>query len=125
MAYVLQIQLENINESLQVGDTIYYSSVETIGTGDLSFRVSGNSFSDLIKIGECSFINTSLQYIRVSGSLNVNPPVINSFIFFSKDNSANLSSAKGYYAEVKMVNNDNNNKSELFQIALEADVSSK
>ena len=47
------------------------------------------------------------------------------YLFFTKDNAHELSSIKGYYAEIKMVNNNNKSRSELFQISLAADESSK
>jgi hypothetical protein len=52
------------------------------------------------------------------------PPSANDFIFFSKDNMANMSSILGYYAEVKFVNKSNS-KIELFQIGTDIFESSK
>ena len=43
---------------------------------------------------------------------------------FAKDNCVNLSSLKGYYAEVKFVN-DSKQKAELFSVAAEIQQSSK
>ncbi len=121
MPYVLQMQIDNINDSLQIGDTVYYTSSNPSG----GFNVNNGSWEDITKLGTCSFINRNLGFIRISGSLNVEPPGANSYLFFSKDKLANLSSVKGYYAEVKMINNEYSKRSELFQIALGADISSK
>ena len=46
------------------------------------------------------------------------------FIFFSKDNKANLSSLVGYYAEVVM-KNESTSKAELYQVGSDISESSK
>lgn len=113
MAYVLQLQLQNINELLQLNDTVYY------------VPAGGSTTMDAVLIGTCSFIDVANNTIRVSGDLNINPPSANDYLFFTKDNNANLSSIKGYYAEVKIINNDYSNYSELFQVGLGVEESSK
>ncbi|MDB0027190.1 hypothetical protein N9D80_01380 [Flavobacteriales bacterium] len=113
MAYVLQLQLQNINELLQLNDSVYY------------MPAGGSATMDAVLIGTCSFIDAANNTIRVSGDLNINPPSANDYLFFTKDNNANLSSIKGYYAEVKIINNDYSNYSELFQVGLGVEESSK
>lgn len=113
MAYVLQLQLQNINELLQLNDSVYY------------MPSTGSTTIDAVLIGTCSFIDRSNNTIRVSGSLNINPPSTNDYIFFTKNNNENLSSIKGYYAEVKMTNDNYNEYSELFQVGLSVEESSK
>mgnify|MGYP001121028689 CR=1 FL=1 len=113
MAYVLQLQIQNINELLQLNDNVYY-----IPNGL-------NSGLDAVLIGTCSYIDEQLGIIRVSGDLNINPPGANDYIFFTKDNDVNQGSIKGYYAEVKISNNDNTNYSELFEVGLGVEESSK
>tara|TARA_S200002703_G_scaffold116522_1_gene102022 strand:- start:990 stop:1367 length:378 start_codon:yes stop_codon:yes gene_type:complete len=125
MPYVIEYQLENINASLQIGDAVYYTSSIQVGNNPNFFNINNNTYSDIVKIGTISFINRSTNKIRISGSANVNLPDNNNFLFFTKDNARNLSSIKGYYAELKMVNNNNDSRSELFQISLSADESSK
>ena len=125
MPYVIEYQLESINASLQIGDAVYYTSSIQVGNNPNFFNINNNTYSDIVKIGTISFINRSTNKIRISGSANVNLPDNNSFLFFTKDNARNLSSIKGYYAELKMVNNNNDSRSELFQISLSADESSK
>jgi hypothetical protein len=51
-------------------------------------------------------------------------PIASSFIFFSKDNKANLSSLVGYYAEVELTN-DSTSSAELFTVSAEMVESSK
>lgn len=51
-------------------------------------------------------------------------PTANDYVFFSQDNSVNLSSLIGYYAEPKFVN-DSNEYAELFSVGLGVTESSK
>ena len=51
-------------------------------------------------------------------------PTNSDFILFSKDNRGNTSSIRGYYAEVKMVN-DETTQCELFDVGTEIFESSK
>jgi len=66
-----------------------------------------------IEVDDSNFVNPS------SNSLSVN-----SFISFLKNNKFNKKSVKGYYAEVKFINNSNE-KAELFSIGSEISESSK
>ena len=125
MPYTVEYKLEKINSSLQIGDTVYHTSSNQIGFGSYSFNVNANDFSDIVKLGTVSSINRSTNKIRITGSLTLTLPENTGFLFFSKDNAHDLSSIKGYYAELKMVNNNNTSRSELFQISLAADESSK
>lgn len=113
MSYVLQLQIQNINELLQIGDSVYY-----IPNGQ-------NSGLSAVLIGTCSYINTDQSAIRVSGSLSIDPPTAGDYIFFTKNNAAHQGSVKGYYAEVKMINNNYDEYSELFQVGLGVEESSK
>lgn len=103
-----------LNISCQVGDTAYY--VPTTTTGNFNVNSSG-----IIEIGVISDITG----LVVTINNNLVPSVPNgSFILFSKDNKANLSSALGYYAEVKM-KNSSTVAAELFSMGIEMFVSSK
>ena len=65
--------------------------------------------------------NTITTYIPTT----TNRPTQNvSFILFSKDAQANMSSLMGYYAEVKFINNSNT-YAELYAISSEVVESSK
>lgn len=112
----VQLDFKNINDSLQVNDTVYYCVKENIG----GFSVS--EYSQITRLGKCTHIYS--DYIWVETDSNVNLPTVNDYIFFTKDNEVNLSSLKGYYAEVKF-KNDSNVKSELFQVGLSVNESSK
>tara|TARA_R100000482_G_scaffold97465_3_gene41653 strand:+ start:12302 stop:12679 length:378 start_codon:yes stop_codon:yes gene_type:complete len=125
MSYVVRIRLDNINDSASVGDTVYYTSAALVGSVTNNFLVNQNSYSDIITFGTIRAVNHTQGYIDVEGSANVDLPSSNSYIFFSKNNLINQGFVKGYYAELKMVNTDFINKSELFRISLAADESSK
>lgn len=98
---------QKINESLQIGDTIYYS----------------NDGSNIIKIGNVTAPLSSTQ-IQATVDATLVLPTTNSFILFSKDNKANLSSLVGYYAEVEFTN-DSTSAAELFTVSAEMVESSK
>ena len=55
---------------------------------------------------------------------NVPAPTTSNFIMFSKDNSANLSSLLGYYADIKFVNKSTD-KAEIFSVGCDVFESSK
>jgi hypothetical protein len=98
---------QKINESLQIGDTIYYS----------------NDGSNIIKMGNVTAPLSSTQ-IQITVDTTLVLPTTNSFILFSKDNKANLSSLVGYYAEVEFTN-DSTSAAELFTVSAEMVESSK
>lgn len=104
-----------LNVSCQVGDTAYY--VPTASSGGFTI----NSAS-VIEIGVITSI-VGLGQTLVIGTSLVSVPN-NAYILFSKDNKANLSSALGYYAEVKFKNNSTD-YSELFSIGADIFESSK
>ena len=56
--------------------------------------------------------------------LSTVPPTTSSFIFFVKDDEANVSSLLGYFAKVQF-KNDSKEKAELFTISAEINESSK
>ena len=113
-----------INVSCQVGDTAYYVDTNSVG----GFTVSTNSIATqentIVEIGEIREIQgpkTNTPAIIVETTLGYNElNGLNRFIFFSKNNKANLSSPLGYYASVKFVNDNNYTTAELY--AIEADI---
>jgi len=103
---------KTINSSIQAGDTVYKSII----TGG----VSGSP----IIIGECTAINA----VRDTVTCNINEwedrPTNSDFMLFTKDNKANLSSLKGYFAEVVMKNNSYK-PVELYAVGSEVSINSK
>jgi len=96
-----------VNDSLQVGDTLYYTNNGTV----------------LVQIGQVTSPLTSFG-VQATVESTLVLPTANSFILFSKDNKANLSSLVGYFAEVEMTN-DSTSYAELFSVNMEIAESSK
>ena len=126
----LQLEFSRINESLQVGDTAYYTT--SMGS---SGQFTTGSVSNIIAFGiVTSFNSTSIPcLVYVSwddgdydndGNPDIMPPSQGDYIFFGKNNAVNSSSLLGYYAEVKFVNNSNE-EAELFAVGSEISESSK
>ena len=108
----LKITFNNdINTSVQIGDTIYYAVIENGIMGEPSPR-SGMKLYD---------ITSNALYVTTSAG-TVIPP--NSFILFSKKNEINESSVKGYYADVTLENHSRK-RAELFAVSSEIAPSSK
>tara|TARA_A100000172_G_scaffold4336_2_gene2614 strand:- start:1866 stop:2228 length:363 start_codon:yes stop_codon:yes gene_type:complete len=112
---------EQLNSSLQIGDTIWY--LKTNSTG--GYDAAESSLAKKLGIVE-EIINTiENNKIIISNNFNTQTPDLNNiFIMFSKDNKANTSSLVGYYAEVSLENNSKE-KVELFSVGSEIVRSSK
>ena len=122
MALVTLEFTQPLNVSCQVGDTAYYVSTTTDG----GFNIASSS---IVEIGTIIQIQDQLATptltVRTSDTLAGFPETLNNqFIFFSKDNKANLSSPLGYFASVKFVN-DSTTEAELFSVSTEVIPSSK
>tara|TARA_R100000544_G_C2174307_1_gene33756 strand:+ start:18 stop:353 length:336 start_codon:yes stop_codon:yes gene_type:complete len=109
---LINLTFNSLNTSLQVGDTAWY--VETSNnTADTE---------DIVKIGEVKEINNNTIVVdSISSTL---ADIDGFFIMFSKNNKANLGDIKGYYAEVKLVN-ESTEKAEVFSLGSEISQSSK
>ena len=160
-----------LNESLQIGDTIYYAKntiniqggtanpnqlavQETTGGGytvnigysALAGSVEGaydyyqqglvdiTSDNDIVKIGVLSYfsqlstpsggIQSPTIELKIISESYLDPLPNNVYLFFSKDNRANLASLTGYYGLARLKNNSRN-KAELYAVSSEAVQSSK
>tara|TARA_R100000734_G_scaffold14511_1_gene10697 strand:- start:44 stop:457 length:414 start_codon:yes stop_codon:yes gene_type:complete len=126
-----------LNESVQVGDILYYvnASSEDMQGNSVAHESSGSqaaipSSNTIIEVGEITEIdytggNGNAEGQIVANIENATPlPTNTSFFFFGKDNRANMASLLGYYAEVEMVNNDTK-KAELYSVGSEIFESSK
>jgi len=111
-----------LNTSVQVGDTAYYANTTRVGVHhekNLSGVISLGPITNIIQWnGVNSFITSNMPIASMPG------PTIGSFIMFSKDNKANMSSILGYYAEVEFKNNSKT-EAELFSVGTEVFESSK
>ena len=125
-----------INESLQLGDTAYYSTLPAQGgtIGGFSGLVATAS-TLVVAFGIVSGIDRDTIPRTISvvydngdydfdGSPDITPPSAGDYIMFSKDRVVNSSSLLGYYAEVKFINNSQQ-KAELFSVGSEVSESSK
>ena len=94
MAVITMTFAKEINSSVQIGDMIYKCTI------------SSGVASSPIEVGTV----TAVTSLTVSCNIATGDvrPTANDFIMFSKDNKANLSTLKGYYAEVEMKNNSTN-----------------
>ena len=138
-----------LNTSLQIGDTAYYMNTlpQTITDYDYTLNnastnpaftenQSGNptqaySSTGFVEMGMVTDLPTNMggtlttaNQIKVYIDALETRPIPGSFVLFSKDSSANMSSLMGYYAEAEFVNNSNI-ESEIFAVNSEIVESSK
>jgi len=114
-----------LNASCEVGDTAYYvntSTSEKAGHENNGFTINS---TDPIEIGTIIEIADRLATptVKVYSTLAGWGTTPTSFIFFSKDNKANLSSPLGYYASVKLVN-DSTTEAEMHAVSMDIFTSS-
>ena len=118
----------DINESLQVGDNVYYCP----NTAHGGFRTVDNenlSNTGIVLIGDCTDVNRDENEVKVEVDAGV-PSTVSSgltagcFIMFSKNTQANINSLLGYYAETTFINNSPK-EAELFATSTEFSASSK
>ena len=112
-----------LNEAVQADskDIAYYAdtSQTTFGNG------STVQFADnVVKLGPIVDVNYVNNTITVDLANSTVLPSTNDFIFFAKDNRANMTSLLGYYNEVEMTNNSTS-IAELFSAGTEIVESSK
>ena len=112
----------NLDQSLSIGDTLYSS-------GSVSSSGGFTTASSPIELGEITALNRTTQTngnvgAQITIDTNRTEANINSnvaptmLLFYAKNNTVNLSSILGYYAEIKLTNTSTS-KSELFQIGVD------
>tara|TARA_R100000808_G_C2099737_1_gene117240 strand:- start:308 stop:688 length:381 start_codon:yes stop_codon:yes gene_type:complete len=126
MATVTLTFANKINESAQVGDTAYYVTTSAQGGFTTSLNNSDPTTENVyVKIGTIKSIAAGRLSMVCNTDLTTGQvPTTSHFIFFSKDNIANMSTTLGYYAEVVLKNNSTV-ESELFSIGCDVFESSK
>ena len=110
---------EQLNSSLQKGDTVWYLNTSHIG----GYDTAESSLAKKLGIVE-EIIDQNNQIIINNNFSSQEPNLEGAFIMFSKDSRANTSSLVGYYAEVSL-ENDSKEKIELFAVNSEIVQSSK
>ena len=119
MAITIKLKNKIDNDSLQVGDDAYYV------TPGAAIDGINHSTEDPIKIGEITEIDSDVGGVGLITVETVNStPSIDDFIMFQKNRRVNNTSLLGYYAEVKL-NNNSEDKAELFALSSEITASSK
>ena len=112
---------KGVNKSVQIGDIVYYVPIVAAGT-DAGNVSTATGYSNIVKMG--AVVHIKATSIIVDHDDNVPAPTTSNFIMFSKDNSANLSSLLGYYADIKFVNKSTD-KAEIFSVGCDVFESSK
>jgi len=108
-----------INVSVDVGDKVYFA--DPTETGGFNVGAGLLAFGTIASIQEQGNIAT---FTVDTGSSVAGFPTINSFILFSKSKQINSASVKGYYANVKFVNNSET-KAEMYSTSCDVTESSK
>jgi hypothetical protein len=122
----MQIKLTfntELNISLSIGDIVWYTPVTITGGHEVS------NTNSIIKLGEVESVDHKNKIVLIKkphDPLNYAGISLtqNDFVMFSKPNSINTSSIKGYYAKVRL-DNDSTEKIELFAVGSEISESSK
>ena len=121
----------------QGADVVYYSPTTDVPTthappvntpqvwaGTTTPHQTGGNILEIGPVVEIISWDGNSAAIIADMNPNTAPPTVDSFIFFSKDNKANLSSILGYYAEIEFRNNSQQ-EGELFSAGCEVFESSK
>ena len=123
----ITLTFDNINNSLQVGDMMYYSNLGTNISGIDSTELSNTYLiGPVVSIIDNSIADpTQTDWTIIVNHNTSNPgPVAGDYISFVKDTIVNISSLVGYYARARFVN-DSRIKAELFSVGSETSESSK
>jgi len=111
--------------SLQVGDKILYFTLGSVGGFDVTDN-DGTFIGTLESINNTTSLDDGTETTTlVVGNVNANAnPSLNDFIYFTKDETVNMSSLLGYFAKMQFKNNEKL-KAELFTVSTEVSESSK
>jgi hypothetical protein len=113
-----------LNQAVQPGtnDVVYFVSTSSY---PLSNSTTVNYADNLEKeLGPILAVNFANKTITCDVQTSTPIPTTSDFIFFSKDNRANMTSLLGYYAQVEIKNNSTE-EAELFSVGSEIFESSK
>lgn len=119
------------NDSLQIGDMIYFQTPTPLGgfNQQLNAPIFVGPVVDIFNAVGVSISSQDWNPPMFSMEVdNINPggtiPSVNDFIMFNKECSINMSGLVGYFAEVKIKNNSRE-KAEIFCLSSEITQSSK
>jgi len=114
MPITLTLTGQQIQDSVQKGDIIYYATP------------SGNNINqgDIIRLGVCDSINYATSVIVVDPLYVSTTPDDGDYVFYSKDNRVNTSGIVGYFAECELKNHSTK-AAEIFVVGADYVESSK
>lgn len=113
-----------VNPSPQIGDNAWYiPSVAILPEGGFDTSSSTPQTLGVITNISQGLNNTSIAVTNPDNATIAS--VLNGFFMYSRDQQSNISSIKGYYAELNMINDDITRDIELFRVGVEASESSK
>ena len=113
-----------VNPSPQIGDNAWFiSGADILVSGGFDTSVSTPQTLGIITNISQGLNSTSIAVTNPNNATIAE--VLNGFFMYSKDQQTNISSIKGYYAELNMVNDDIYKDIELFRVGVEASESSK
>ena len=112
-----------LNEAVQADskDIAYYADTNQTTFGNGSTVQFADSVVRLGPIVDVNYVNNTITVDLANSTVL---PSTSSFVFFAKDNRANMTSLLGYYNEVEMINNSTS-KAELYSVGTEIVESSK
>ena len=128
-----------INISLQKKEQVVQTGDQTQAMDIVYFARMNNGvqIGDVIRLGECVDIQPcanctgdsqdepgTILSIFIEDTVQVETPLDGDYIFFVKETKVGMSGLNGYYAKVKM-NNNSEEKIELFSVGSEVAISSK
>tara|TARA_R100000664_G_C2758988_1_gene148303 strand:+ start:3337 stop:3702 length:366 start_codon:yes stop_codon:yes gene_type:complete len=119
---IITLPIKNKNASVQIGDSAYFCKINSHTDGAPIGGFNTARYDDIYRIGTIIAIGGSTIQVDVEEAII--EPEENDYVFFSKDNKVNTGDLKGYFSEVKFVNNSNE-EAELFQISMGVEQSSK
>ena len=91
---------------------------------DIIYYVHSNPLKGVIRLGECTNIDRTLNTIDVEVDTGIERPSGTEYVFFGKDTEVGTSGVIGYYAEIEM-KNDSRAAAELHAVSTEFFISSK
>tara|TARA_A100001391_G_C5073994_1_gene278838 strand:- start:453 stop:827 length:375 start_codon:yes stop_codon:yes gene_type:complete len=113
-----------VNPSPQIGDNAWYiPSVAILPEGGFDTSSSTPQTLGVITNISQGLNNTSIAVTNPDNATIAS--VLNGFFMYSRDQQSNISSIKGYYAELNMINDDITRDIELFRVGVEVSESSK
>ena len=122
------LKYTTLNSSIQVGDHVFFTTLATSGAYKVNNSIS-ETYGDHY-IGDVKSINLTASPNEVVVNIaNYNAdtsvlPFATDYFYFVKDNNVNDSGVLGYYSKVK-IENDREDKAELYSVGTELFQSSK